>query len=56
MGDRVSLCSIAWPETHYVDQTDFKLTEIRLTDSYLLRIKVCATMTGLVSSTLWKRP
>ena len=29
-GDRVSLCSPGWPETHFIDQAGLELMEVHL--------------------------
>jgi hypothetical protein len=41
--DRVSLCSLGCPGTHFVDQTGLKLRNQPAFASRVLELKVCAT-------------
>lgn len=42
-----SLCSLGFPEFHYVDQAEFKLTENCLSLPLNAEIKECTTVSGL---------
>ena len=41
--DRFSLCSSAWPESQYVDQTDFEFRNLPASASQMLGLKACIT-------------
>jgi hypothetical protein len=44
--DRVSLCSLGCPGTHFVDQTGLELRNLPASASQVLGLKVCATTPG----------
>jgi hypothetical protein len=46
--DRVSLCSLGCPGTHFVDQAGLELRNPPASASQVLGLKACATTPGLI--------
>jgi hypothetical protein len=48
--DRVSLCSLGCPRTHFVDQAGLELRNLPASASQMLGLKACTTKPGMADN------